>query len=116
MVGSLAFAALGAAVVLGHRRQQWTTRCWAVRNWTFVKGWRTRPPGQVLSALIWAVLIGGIIGWDLASFAVQSHSLPTLSYFIGRVTRFRVGRGLFFALWLGTGVYLVTGRRLRSPR
>jgi len=44
---------------------------------------------------------------QVVSFAVQSHALPTLSYYVGHVTRYRIGRGLFFALWLGCGSYLV---------
>ena len=116
IVGSLAVAALGSAAVLGRRRQLWTTRRWAGRTWRFMRSWRTQPPATVISVIAWTVLIAGTVGWDLASFACQSHTLPTLSYFIGHITRYRVGRGLVFALWLSIGAYLVAGRRVRARR
>jgi hypothetical protein len=65
---------------------------------------------------VWFIVITGIVGWDLVSFIFQSHALPTLSYFIGHVTRYKIGRGLFFALWLGVGAYLVAGYRAEAPR
>lgn len=116
IVGSLAVAALGAAAVLGHDRQQWTTRRWAGRTWRFMRSWRTQPPGAVISVVVWSILIVGTVGWDLASFACQSHALPTLSYYIGHITRYPVGRGLVFALWLSVGAYLVAGRRVGARR
>ncbi len=81
------------------------------RNFHFARTWRTQSRSAVVSAVVWAVLIGGVVAWDMVSFAFQSHALPTLSYFIGHVTRYAVGRGLLFAAWLGVGVYLVSARR-----
>jgi hypothetical protein len=110
-VALLVLTAIGAAVVLGRGRQRDTTRRWVARNLHFVRTWRTQPPPAVVSALVWSVLIVGIVAWDLVSFVFQSHALPTLSYFIGHVTRYPLGRGLLFATWLVVGAYLVSGRR-----
>ena len=81
-----------------------------------MRSWRSQPVGAVISTLVWTVVIAGVVGWDLVSFIYQSPALPTLSYFIGHVTRYRVGRGLFFALWLVVGVFLVSGWRTETPR
>lgn len=110
-VALLVVTAFGAALILGRGRQDQTTRRWVARNVHFVRIWRTQSRSAVVSALVWAVLIGGVVAWDLVSFVVQSHALPTLSYFIGHVTRYAVGRGLLFAAWLGVGAYLVSARR-----
>ena len=115
-VALLALTTLGAAVVLGHGRQQDTTRRWTARNLLFVRTWRSQPRPAVVSTFVWSVLIVGVVGWDLVSFLFQSHALPTLSYFIGHVTRHAPGRGLLFALWLGVGAYLASGRREESRR
>jgi hypothetical protein len=115
-VAVLVVAALAAALALGHRRQQWTARHWVGRDIHFLRTWRTQRRGDVVSALAWTFLIVGIVGWDLASFAVQSHSFPTLSYFIGHITRYRIGRGGLFAVWLSLGAYLVLGRRTSTRR
>jgi hypothetical protein len=71
---------------------------------------------MVVAAVVWSVLVAATVGWDLVSFVVQSHTLPTLSYFIGRVTRYRVGKGVVFALWLSLGGYLAAGWRTEAPR
>ncbi|MGA2302709.1 MAG: hypothetical protein ABSH29_00770 [Acidimicrobiales bacterium] len=110
-VAVLVVTAFGAALVLGRGRQDQTTRGWVARNLHFVRTWRTQSRSAVVSALVWAVLIGGVVAWDLVSFAFQSRALPTLSYFIGHVTRYAVGRGLLFAAWLGVGAYLVSAWR-----
>ena len=110
-VALLIVTAYGAALVLGRGRQDQTVRGWVARNFHFVRTWRTQSRSAVVSALVWAVLIGGVVAWDLVSFVLQSHALPTLSYFIGHVTRYAVGRGLLFAAWLGVGAYLVSARR-----
>jgi hypothetical protein len=115
-VAILALTALGAAFLLGHGRQRDTACQWTARNLHFVRTWRSHPRPAVVSALVWSVLVVGVVGWDLVSFIVQSHSLPTLSYFIGHVTRYPLGRGLLFALWLGIGAYLAAGRRVERPR
>jgi len=61
-------------------------------------------------------LIVGVIGWDLTSFAFGSPLLPTLSTFVGHVTRYRIGRGLVFVSWLVVGSYLVAGERTELPQ
>jgi hypothetical protein len=115
-VALLVVAAFGAAFVLGRGRQYQTTRSWVARNFHFVRTWRTQSRSVVVSARVWAVLIGGVVAWDLVSFVLQSHALPTLSYFIGHVTRYAVGRGLLFAAWLGVGAYLVSAQRTERPQ
>jgi hypothetical protein len=106
----------GAALALGWGRQYQTTRRWVARNLHFVRTWRAQSRSVVVAALVWAVLIGGVAVWDLVSFVFQSPALPTLSYFIGHVTRHAVGRGLLFAAWLGVGAYLLSGRRAERPQ
>jgi RsiW-degrading membrane proteinase PrsW (M82 family) len=108
--------AIGTALALGHTRQRRTARAWIRKNAAFLRAWRTQPRGVRVSVVVWAVLIGGVVSWDLVSFIFQSHVLPTLSYFIGHVTRYRIGRGIFFALWLGFGAYLVSAQRTESRR
>jgi hypothetical protein len=110
-VALLVVAAFGAALVLGRGSQYLRTRQWVARSFHFVQAWRTRSRATVVSALVWAALIGGVVAWDLVSFVFQSHDLPTLSYFIGHVTRYAAGRGLLFAAWLVVGAYLVSARR-----
>ena len=110
-VAILVVVAFAVAVVLGRGRRRDSTRRWMARNLLFVRTWRTRPRPTVVSALVWTVLIVGVVAWDLVSFVCQSHSLPTLSYFIGHVTRYPLGRGLLFAAWLVVGAYLVSARR-----
>lgn len=115
-VALLVLTAIGAAIVLGRGRQLDTARRWAARNVLFVRTWRSQPRPAVVSALVWTVLIVGVVGWDLVSFLFQSHALPTLSYFIGHVTRYPLGRGLLFALWLGVGAYLASAQRAEKPQ
>jgi hypothetical protein len=115
-VALVVLAGLGAAIVLGHGRQHLTARQWVAQNLHFIGTWRSQPRRSVLSATAWAVLIAGLAGWDAVSFVFQSAKLPTLSYYIGHVTRYPLGRGLLFALWLAAGVYLVSARRAAKPR
>src|SRR5580700_8458849 len=67
-VALLIVAGFGAALVLGRGRQIQTTRRWVAQNVHLVRTWRTRPRSAVVSALVWAVLIGGVVAWDLVSF------------------------------------------------
>jgi len=113
---ALVVRAVVSAIILGRRRQSRTTAAWIAGNIRAVRSWRSQPVGAVISTLVWTVVIAGVVGWDLVSFIYQSPALPTLSYFIGHVTRYRVGRGLFFALWLVVGVFLVSGWRTETPR
>jgi hypothetical protein len=115
-VAILVVVAFGAALVLGRGRQCHTTRQWAARNVLFARTWRTKSRPVVVSALVWSILIVGVVAWDLVSFVFESHALPTLSYFIGHVTRYPLGRGLLFAAWLGIGAYLVSARRAERPQ
>jgi len=115
-VAILVVVAFAVAVVLGRGRQRESSRRWMARNLLFVRTWRTQSRATVMSALVWTVLIVGVVAWDLVSFAYQSHSLPTLSYFIGHVTRYPLGRGLLFAAWLGVGAYLVSAHRSERPQ
>ena len=101
----------GVALALGRGRQSDSTRRWVARNVLFVRTWRTQSRPAVVSALVWTALIVGVVVWDLVSFVFQSHALPTLSYFIGHVTRYPLGRGLLFAAWLGIGAYLACACR-----
>jgi hypothetical protein len=115
-VALLALTVTGAAIVLGHGRQRDTTRQWTARSLLLVRTWRANRRLAVVSVAVWSVLIVGVVGWDLVSFIFQSHAIPTLSYFIGHVTRHAPGRAIFFALWVGVGAYLATARRVeRRP-
>jgi hypothetical protein len=104
-------AAVVGAVVVGRGRQRRTTGAWLVQDARAIRAWRSRPAALVLSVAVWVALVGATVGWDLTSFMAQSHSLPTLSYVIGRVTRYPAGRGAAFVLWLGLGVYIAAGWR-----
>ena len=115
-VALVVLAAIATAMVLGQRRQRQTMRAWVTGALRAVRAWRSHPTSAIISVLMWTVVIGGVIGWDLVSFVEQSHALPTLSYFIGHVTRYAVGRGLLFAAWLGVGAYLVSARRAERPQ
>jgi hypothetical protein len=109
-------AAFGAAAVLGQGRQRQTGSTWVADNARWVRHWCRQPRAQVVAVAVWTALLLAVVGWDLVSFVAQAHAYPTLSYYIGRVTRYPVGRGLVFALWLGLGGYLAAGRRTGTRR
>jgi hypothetical protein len=111
-VALLALTTIGAAIVLGRGRQRTTSGQWTAQNTLSVTTWRSRARADVVSTIVWTLLTVGVVGWDLLSFLFQARNLPTLSYFIGHVTRYPVGRGILFALWLGIGVYLASARRV----
>jgi hypothetical protein len=115
-VALLVVVAIGAAVLMGRRSQRHTSRVWVAGSVQFLRTWCAQPRADVVSVVIWSTLIGGVVGWDLVSFICQSHALPTLSYFIGHVTRYQAGRGILFALWLGVGAYLVAAERAQTPQ
>jgi hypothetical protein len=102
-----------AAIALGRGRQRLSGRRWLRTLIGWVRAWRAQPRGAVVSVVVWTGLINGVVGWDLTSFIAQSHLLPTLSYFIGHVTRYRIGRGAVFSAWLGIGAYFVAGARTK---
>jgi hypothetical protein len=103
--------ALVAALALGWGRQRLTSRRWAARSARAIRHPGTWSGPEITAAVVWAVLLAAVVGWDAVSFAYQAHELPTLSYFIGHVTRYPIGRGLLFAVWLAVGGYLVAGWR-----
>ena len=113
-VALLAIGALVAAVTLGWGHQEEASRQWFVRTAGAVWSWRKRPGSMVAAVAAWTALFTAVVGLDLFSFIRQSHSWPTLSFFIGQVTRYPVGRGALFAVWLGAGVGLAVGRRASS--
>jgi hypothetical protein len=115
-VALLGIAAVVVMIVLGWGRQRQGTRTWAVTTARLILKWRSRPKASVVSILVWSVLIVGVVGWDLLSFAVQSPSFPTLSTLVGQVSRYPVGRGLLFAAWLAVGTCVVVGYRAGSRR
>ena len=112
-VGALIILALATAVILGFRRQLSTSTSWARGACRALGRWQDRP-AEVSGYLIWGLLILAIAGWDANSFAHQSHQLPTLSYYFGRVTRYHLGRTFVFLGWLSLGAYLVAGNRLHA--
>jgi hypothetical protein len=114
-VALVGIAAVVLTILLGRHRQQRTSRGWASRLVQVGWRWRTYPRAIAVSVLVWTVLIFGVIGWDVVSFIAQSPSFPTLSTLVGHITRYQVGRGLVFALWLALGSFLVGGYRARSP-
>jgi hypothetical protein len=116
IVALIAATAVAAAVILGRGRQRRSARAWAASSGRAIRTWRSQPGSAVVSVVTWTVLIAGVIGWDLASFIVQSHRLPTLSDLIGHITRYPAGRGLLFAVWLVIGAYLVSAWRTEAPQ
>lgn len=112
VIGAMALLAL----VAGRRAQRAPSAQWLAGAGRAVRSWRTVPRGQLLGVAGWALLLGAFVGWDLLSFARQAHDLPTLSYMIGRLTRFRWGRAAVFFAWLLVGGYLATGGRRPEGR
>jgi hypothetical protein len=115
-VAVLIGAAFGAAAILGQGRQRQTGLTWVTDSARWVGQWRRQRSAQRLAVVVWTALIAAAVGWDLVSFIAQAHAYPTLSYFIGRVTRYPVGRGLCFGLWISLGAYLAAGRRVGTRR
>jgi hypothetical protein len=121
-VGLSIVAVVGGALVLGRGRQVERSATWCSAAVGAVAGWR-RTLLCALGVAVWIVLLAAAVGWDLHSFMRQSHDLPTLSYEIGRVTRWRWGRAVVFAAWLAAGVGLAATclvprarQRRRSPQ
>ncbi|MGH9047714.1 MAG: hypothetical protein ACRDVW_10440 [Acidimicrobiales bacterium] len=106
---ALAFVAL---VVAGVGRQPATSAEW-VRGPTAIARHYHEDPARTIAVAIWVALILASIGWDLNSFAHQSHDLPTLSSIIGHLTSTRGGRATVVALWLVLGAALAVGWRRR---
>ncbi len=106
--------ALVMAIVLGRGRQRRSSGAWIAQSVDWIQHWRTQPSSLRIAVIVWTALVVAVVGWDLVNFIVQSHALPTLSYFIGRVSRYQVGRGVLFALWLVIGACLVAGGRAKA--
>lgn len=110
-----------AAGLIGRRAQRERSPDWlhdagrGLRSLADGPSWQRRPT-QMFGVLVWVVLIASVVGWDLNSFAHQAHDLPTLSYYAGKITRYRWGRSAVFAGWLALGAYLVAGWRRRPGR
>lgn len=104
-VGLSIVAVVVLALLLGRKRQVQRSGPWVSAAARGVAGWRRT---LLLSAgvAVWAILVTAIVAWDLTSFISQSHELPTLSYEIGRVTRWHWGRTVVFAAWLAVGIAL----------
>jgi hypothetical protein len=113
-VALLVGVALVMAIVLGRGRQRRSSSAWIAQSADWIQHWRTQPRSLRIAVIVWTALVVAVVGWDLVNFIVQSHTLPTLSYFIGRVSRYQVGRGVLFALWLVIGAYLVAGGRAKA--
>jgi hypothetical protein len=103
-------------IFLGRGRHRRTTRNWGATVLHAVWRWRTQPKAHTISLLVWCTLVAGVIGWDLLSFVVQSPSFPTLSTLVGHITRYPLGRGLLFAVWLLVGAYAAVGWRAETRR
>jgi hypothetical protein len=113
-VALLVVVALVMAIVLGRGRQNRSSGAWIAQSAHWVQHWGTQPRSLRIAVIVWTALVVAVVGWDLVNFIAQSHALPTLSYFIGRVSRYRVGRGVLFAVWLAIGAYLVAGGRAKA--
>ncbi|MHB8188963.1 MAG: hypothetical protein ACYDHP_00760 [Ferrimicrobium sp.] len=107
---------LVAALVFGRGHQQLTNRQWLTSALRGIDNFLRRPRLYGVCVLIWLLLIVAVIGWDLHSFLLETHSLPTLSYLVGRITHSPIGRSIVVALWLAGGCYLVLADRAPSHR
>lgn len=113
-VALLVVVALVMAIVLGRGRQRRSSGAWIAQSAHWIQHWRTQPRSLRVAVILWTALLGAAVGWDLVNLFFSSHALPTLSYFIGHVSRDRVGRGVLFALWLVIGAYLVAAGRAKA--
>jgi multisubunit Na+/H+ antiporter MnhB subunit len=114
-VVAVVLAAVVLAIALGWGRQRERSGVWLAAAFRSIGRWRQYPARQVLGVTIWLVIILAIAAFDFASFLHQSHDLPTLSYYIGKVTRYSWVRGLCVVAWLAVGGWiLTTERRPRS--
>ncbi len=104
------------ALLAGRHRQPMSTAVWLSRVVATIRQPSTRPPVAIVGALIWIVLVLAVAGWDLHSFLLEQHSLPTLSYLIGRVSRFALGRSVLVATWLALGGFFVLANRSHVGR
>jgi hypothetical protein len=113
-VGAVLVLALLAVVLAGRGRQRSTSRAWARSSARDVARWWAHPI-RTASAVLWALLLAAVVGWDAYSFSHRSNRLPTLSRVIGGVTRYPLGRASVFLVWLALGAVLVFGQRRTDP-
>jgi len=105
-----------SGVILGAHRQQQASGPWlsdAGRVVSSRESWRWP---AAAAALLWVLLFGAVLGWDLFSFLRRSQEFPTLSYLTGRVTRFHLGRSGLYLVWLVVGVWLILAHRRTGSR
>jgi hypothetical protein len=107
---------LTLATAAGRGRQHRRSRDWLLASMTAARAGPGTWGAYEAGVLVWVILVGACVVWDLVSFLAQSHQLPTLSYFVGKVTHHEVGRALAFWGWLILGVALAIGRIAAAPR
>ncbi|WP_298210949.1 hypothetical protein [Ferrimicrobium sp.] len=100
------------AILVGRRHQRMSSRAWLSRTWASIRRPTQRPPLYLFGTVVWVMLVLAVAGWDFRSFLLELHSLPTLSYLIGRVSRFATGRSILVAAWLALGAFFVAGNRV----
>jgi hypothetical protein len=105
-----------SALALGRGRQHQSTGDWVRRGMLAARSDGVCPPTQIAGMAVWLFLLTAIVAWDLVSFIAQTHALPTLSYYIGQVTRHEVGGGALFGVWIAEGAYLALGWRAAAQR
>jgi hypothetical protein len=98
------------AVIAGRARQRQRSGDWLAASAAAVRAGPTTRAAYGPGVAVWVLLIGALVAWDLVSFLTQSHQLPTLSYFAGKVTDHQAGRALVFWGWLLLGIALAIGQ------
>lgn len=104
------------AIMEGRHRQRLSNRAWLSRIWAGIRRPTQRSWCFLFGAVVWVILVLAVAGWDFRSFLLEVPSLPTLSYLIGRVSRFATGRSLLVAAWLALGVFFVLANRVHITR
>jgi hypothetical protein len=97
------------ALIRGRKRQKLKSLNWLRSTRTSIYSYFKSPNMWGTGVLIWLLFFLAYFSWDLNSFLHQSHNLPTLSYLIGRITRFYFGKFALTTVWLIGGWYLASG-------
>ena len=105
-----------SGLILGAHRQQQASGAWLADAGQLVSSRESWKWPAAAAALVWVLLLGAVLGWDLFSFLRRSQEFPTLSYLAGRVTRFHLGRAGLYLVWLVVGVWLVVAHRRTGSR
>jgi hypothetical protein len=113
-VASLIGAAAVTTLSIGRGRQRRTSTSWLASAAQVIGAWRQQSTLDLTSVVVWFSLVAATVGWDAFSFMHQQHALPTLSYFVGHLSKYAAGRGALFAVWLAIGSYVVGGWRTRA--